>query len=300
MRDYRASALGYSLCQLVNPHLGFQSLPVPDYLQSAFDEGHRLEPIVIAKLRDTLDCQIAYQNIGSEDGLDGEEVVLEVIPGMARIVGHVDGRIKVTSNGPEKVLEIKSMSDKNFRQFSNTGFDNNNKLFEKYKWQVSAYMLATQMPLMLVAWNKVTEEIARQTFTEPFYTMSDIANRIYAAERQIKLGVPPDTCEDFPCSYVYLHGEKVVAEVADEELDYLMAMWLDADRKVKAEIVEKDRLRSAIVEYVGEEGAGKVKGSQGVTVNVAWQPESSVAHTKKAGWVTTVSAPRARKVEDGS
>lgn len=300
MRVYRASSLGYSLCQLVAPNLGYSPLPTPDFLQSAFDEGRRLEPLIIDKLRATLDCQIDYQGAddGSDEGRKGEEVRIEIIPGRAIIIGHLDGRIKVTSNGPEKILEAKSMNARTWTKFFNNGLDASDKVLGKYLWQVSALMLATQMPLMLVAWNKDTEELARHTITEPPYSISDLARKIYKAEDYIDRGEIPDGCNDWPCPFCFLHPPKEEVEKADKELDYLLEAWLIADKAEKAHKREKDELRAAIVEYVGEEGAGKVKGSQGVMVSTVWQPGKEVSYKTKDAWVTSVSAPRMKKDKD--
>lgn len=300
MREYRASSLGYSLCQLVCPHLGYDPLPTPDFLQEKFDEGRRLEPLVVEKLRSTLPCKIDYQNVGAEDGRDGEEVSIEIIPNVATITGHLDGRITVSHNGGEKVLEIKTMADKSWQDFYKNGWGSKGSLIEKYRWQASFYMLATGLPLMLVAWNKDTEEIARQTVTVPFYSVSDIASKIWKAEKYIASGEIPDGCSDFPCPYVYLHPPKEEVEKADGELDSLMEQWLVADQKEKVYKAEKDKLRAAIVEYVGEEGKGKVKGSQGVTVSTVWQPGKEVSYKTKDAWVTSVSAPRVRKDKDAT
>lgn len=290
--------MGYSLCQLVCGHLGYSPLPTPDFLQEKFDEGKRLEPLVIDKLRATLDCQIAYQNVGTEDGKDGEEVRLEIIPGVAVIVGHIDGRIKVTSNGGEKVLEVKTMNGRLWERFYNTGWDTNDKLIEKYRWQASVYMLATGMPLMLVAWNKDTEELARHTITEPPYGISDLARKVYQAEDYINRGEIPEGCSDFPCPYVFLHPPKEEVEKADGVLDDLLEAWLIADKAEKESKRTKDGIRAAIVEYVGEKGAGKVKGSQGVIVSTVWQPGKEVSYKTKDAWVTSVSAPRKREIKD--
>lgn len=299
MREYRASSLGYSLESLVAPFLGYEALPVPDWLQVKFDEGTRLEPIVIDRLRELIPCEISYQNIGGMDGLDGEEVRLEIIPGVAVVVGHIDGRIKVTSNGPEKVLEIKSMNGKTWRDFFNNGIDSRDRLIEKYKWQISSYMLATGMPCMLVGWNKDTEEIARHTVTEPPYTISDIANRLYRVEGYIEKGEIPDGCEDFPCRYAYLHPPKEDVAKASDELDALLSQWLEADKGEKAYQTEKAQLRTSILALAGEAEKGKVKGSSGVTVSTVWNKGGVSTVTRKPGWVTTVAGPRKVKGTDG-
>lgn len=302
MREYRASSLGYSLEALVCPHLGYSPIPPPQWLQEKYDEGKRLEPIVVEKLREVLpaNTRIIYLNTGSsDDGREGEEVRLEVIPGIATIVGHIDAR--AVNGVGEKVVEIKTMSDRTWQAFYNAGLEaKGHPLLEKYQWQISTYMLATGLPCMVVGFNKESGEIARVTITEPPKLMSDIAARISKAENHIRLGTIPDGCEDYPCAYFYLHAPKEEAESADETVDNLLAQWLAADKAEKTYKREKDNLKAEIVKLAGEK-ASKVRGSQGVTVSTYWQKEAPVTgYMKKAQWVTSISAPRAKKDGDSN
>lgn len=292
-RIYRASSLGYSLENLVAPHLGYDPIPPPEWLKKKFDEGTAIEPLALDKLRtdgwDIQDSQPELNSVGDYQ----IEVELEVIPGVAIVRGHLDALGKrSSSNNGIRVVEVKSMNADNWKRFFDYGWKASVPLFEKYKWQASVYMLATGLPLMLVAWNKETEEIARTNITEPFYGISDIARRIAKAEKYITDGVIPEGCQEYPCAYFYLHGERVEPEKADGVLDGLLASWLEVDKNEKAYKREKDTLRAAIVEYVGEEGKAKVKGSQGVTVSVNWTEGKHVEYDTKPTWVTTISGPR--------
>ena len=298
MRTYRASSLGYSLEALVAPHLGYVPVSPPEFIQERFDEGHRLEPIVIEKLRD---MGWVIQTTQDEINAVGDyqiEVELEIIPGVARVVGHLDGLVTDTDSGDSAILEVKSMAHKSFLAWKNKGWHEGGSLIEKYKWQASALMLATGLPHCLVAWDKETEEICFYAVIEPFYTISDIANKLQAAEDAISDGVLPEGCTDFPCPYFYLHTDKESVPVAkaDEVLEITLASWLDADRAEKAAKKLKDEYKRLILAQTGTDEAGvagKIQSACGVTVSTRWQEETFVSgYTKKAGWVTSIQGPR--------
>lgn len=289
-RIYRASSLGYSLCHLVCGELGYEAIAPPDYMQAIFDEGHRLEPIIIEGLNN--------ENWSVTD--EQKEVELDVIPGVAKVVGHIDGICVPDFALGGSVLEVKTMSHKNFLDWETNGWESRSTLIEKYKWQASAYMLATGLPHTMVCWDKQEKDWDSRFITEPFYSISDIALKISQAEEHIRNNDIPSNCTDFPCPYFYLHENKdaIPEEKADGELDTLMIAWLEADRKKKIYEGEAKALREMIVEFAGEKISGRIKGSQGVTVTTTWVDEAEWTTKRKAGWVTKVSAPRKRKVED--
>lgn len=295
MRVYRASSLGYSLEALVAPHLGFAAVDPPEWLQEKFNEGHRIEPLAIQKLTDRGWSIWTEQDNINANGNKQIEVELEVIPGKTKIVGHLDGIAEKAEGLTIKsaVLEVKRMYAKGWEQFKVKGWDVPG-LIQKYKWQASAYMLATGLPHIMVAWNADTEELAFAVAMEPFYSISDIANKLQACEDAIEAGEIPEGCTDWPCSYFYLHPNKdaVPAEQADDEVEAIMAAWLEADKAEKAYKKEKDRLREQIIAMTTSELAGKVKGACGVTVATTWVEEQFVGYAKKAHWETRVQGPR--------
>ena len=286
MRVYRASSLGYSLEALVAPHLGFEPVNPPEFMQNAYDEGNRLEPIVLDFMRER------EWDISSEQ----EEVNLEVIPGVAMVQGHVDGLgWHPTLLSKKYVIEIKTMAHKSFLDFANNGWNSKSPLITKYKWQASAYMLATGLPHVMIAWDKEKDVEWTVVTTEPFFTIADIAAKLAQAEEFIEKGQVPDGCQDFPCPYYYLHPPKdEVAKVEDGELEFLLREWLVCDRLEKQYKAEKDEKRAKILAMTGDALAAKVKGACGVTVETYWQNESEYTVKKKEGWVTRISGPRGK------
>jgi hypothetical protein len=295
LRVYRASSLGYSLEALVAGHLGYAPVDAPEFIQKAYAEGHRIEPLAINRLR-----ALGWDIRTSQDEVNANgdyqiEVELEVIPGKVMVVGHLDGMGGLLTEFPESVVEIKMMADQSWKSFNNHGWDAPG-LVQKYKWQASAYMLATGLPHAMTAWNKDTEDMCTVLASEPFYTISDIANKLSQAEDFIARGVVPDGCTDFPCPYYYLHPPKdEVVKVEDETLESYLSQWLHWDREEKEAKKLKDEVRASILALAGDQRAAKVKGECGVTVETYWQNESEYVTKRKEGWVTRISGPRAKR-----
>lgn len=298
MRTYRASALGYSLEALVAPHLGFEPVAPPEFIQNAWDEGSRIESLAIQKLWDMGWTVNERQKEINKVGDYQIEVELEVIPGIAEVVGHLDGT-GFPNGGVEGVVEVKMMAAQAWRSFEKHGWDAPG-LVQKYKWQQSAYMLGSGLGVhYMVAWNKETEELAFAVSTEPFYTIADIANKLQECEDAIAAGEIPSGCTDFPCPYFYLHPPKEdVAIPASSALELAMDEWLIWDKAVKEAEKKRASLREAIIGLVGVDGetvaVAKVKGSNGVSVETYWQKGSEYMVKKKEGWVTRVSGPRGK------
>lgn len=299
-RVYRASGLGYSLCQLVCGHLGYEPIPAPDWLQAKFDEGHLLEADIIDGLQNGNMKVWAYQDEVNALGDYQHEVELEVIPGVVKVVGHLDGICEEPNVIPKSILEIKTMNHKSFLDWEENGWESKSALIEKYKWQASAYMLASGLPHFMVCWDKQEKDWDSRFVTEPFYSISDIALKLSQAEQHIKEGTIPEGCTDFPCPYFYLHENKddIPTEAADSQLDTLMTAWLEANRKSKVYENEAKALREMIVEFAGEKIVGKVRGSQGVTVTTTWVEAKEVSYKTKAHWETRVTPPKKKKVGD--
>lgn len=282
MRVFRASSLGYSLCQLVCGHLGYEAASPPEWLQEKFDDGTRLEPIVI--------------DILAQDGIKVEdaqlEVNLEVIPDKVTVQGHIDGKIGFVS---ERILEIKTMNAKTWQEVVNRGWYAGG-ILEKYKWQISAYMLGTGLQATMCLYNKGDGSIHMLPVPEPFYTVSDIANKLAEAEDYIASGTIPDGCTDYPCPYYYLHEQRDGKEAvdADDELEGILAAWLEADKNAKIYESEKKALREEIIRLVGDKdlAAPVIRASNGVKVETYWQEGKEYTVKQTSKWVTKVSGPR--------
>lgn len=265
---YRASALGYCTKAQAAKRLGMRQLPWPAMFLAKFKRGHEIEEEVIADLRAGGYVVVSQQS----------QVILSVTSTIA-IVGHLDGTFRhedpnlVTANR-WRLLEVKSMGASSFNNFQ--GWDTPG-LFQKYKWQLSALMLATDLPATVIV--REDPELDRTNLAlpkprqrslevdKPFYSLSDIRARILEIERLVISGLP-EVCEqaDWPCPVAYLHPER--NEPQDEAVAALVAD-LRAAREAKKEAEKevevrgrnerdvKDRLVAAMGENGRMEGATK-------------------------------------------
>lgn len=283
MRIYRASSLGYSLCQLVCGHLGYEAASPPEWLQEKYDEGNRLEPMIIEGIKND-------QNVKDEQ----LEVELEIIPDKVKVVGHIDGMVDESG---WRLLEIKTMAHAMFERVEDKGWDAGG-IMEKYKWQVSAYQLATGLPLTLCVWDKQEKDWCFIRTDKPFYSVADIANKLAEAEEHIANGIIPDGCSDYPCPYYYLHEQKDAKEVvnADDELEAVLAAWYEADKNAKIYEAEKKVLREQIIELIeeGDLAAPVIRASNGVKVETYWQEGKEYMVKQTSKWVTKVTGPRGK------
>ncbi len=284
MRIYRASGLGYSLEQMVAPYLGYEPAAPPETLQRAYDEGNRLEPIIINALRDD------GWNIYGEQ----TEVEIEIVPGAVIIQGHIDGYYDGMEG--KAVLEIKTMAHASYLDWDKNGWESKSALIEKYKWQQSAYVIATGLPHVMVGWDKSRDRVASVRITlEPFFPVEELAKKVLAAEQYIRDGELPEGCEDYPCPYFYLHADKdkVPVEAADDNLEDLLVDWLDADQKIKKLEKYRKSLRDAIIgDATDSLVAGKIKGACGVTVSTNWVEGKEVSYKTEPHWETRIQGPR--------
>ncbi len=75
-----------------------------------------------------------------------------------------------------------------------------------------------------------------------------------------------------------------------------MSAWLECDRNVKAFEKERKDLRAEIIKLNGDSvAAGKVVGSQGVSISTRWAEGKTVSYETKPAWVTTIAGPRGKK-----
>jgi hypothetical protein len=172
---------------------------------------------------------------------DTQKEVNIVVDEETIVQGHVDGIIG------ERVLEIKSMSDGEFKKFSATRWETPG-LVQRYKWQISCYMVATGREVCVIVYNRDTGEIQRLGVEVPWYDLDAIVHRVLGIETLIGENKIPTTCDipNYPCPYYYLHEEEEV-EVEDA-LEDIGSIWMDLrkqEQKIKdqLEVARKDIIR---------------------------------------------------------
>lgn len=225
MRVYRASALGGCLKAQIAGQLGFTPLSTERFMANLAHEGELHEKDLMEK----------YGAIDRQ-----KEVTLEVLPS-AIVVGHIDGY------KPPHVLEVKTMGDEPFKAFKKDRWDTPG-LVQKYKWQISAYMLALSRPCKVIAKNRNTGEVLEVDVETPFYSNGDILRRVVEMERWVRRGELPDECSvsQFPCPFYYLEQQQTLEVTEDAVIDELARMYQEASVAVKTADARKRVARQAL------------------------------------------------------
>ena len=233
MRIYRASELGGCSKMLILKGLGYEPMDTPEEFESQyFLPGKLAEIEVLTRLEQ-----------------EGEEVTdtqkeVNLVYGDVTVQGHIDGIL----NG--RVLEIKSMSDAEFRRFQKDRWDTTG-LVQRYKWQISVYMLAEKKEALVVVYNRDTGELHREGVELPWYAVEQIHLRVMGIEGAIDASQIPTVCDipNYPCPFYYLHEDEEVE--VDERLEPLAEQWMvlrQQEREVKEQL---EPIRKGIIELLG-------------------------------------------------
>lgn len=241
---YRASELGSCTRRLVLGRVGYEPKDPPPKYAEYFARGDVTEEEVKTDLR------AARWMVSREQ----EEVVLNITDEI-KVVGHIDGALQRDDMGlgpqltKERLLEVKRMNDAYWNVVREGGFYVDG-LMEKYRWQQSAYMLATGLELTMICRNGDTGEDHYLYAETPFYTHNDIAARVLVVEGRARsfttLDFPCDQA-DYPCPFYYTHAndrEELDGEEAEAieglGIAYQIARGRERDAKAAAELVRDD------------------------------------------------------------
>jgi hypothetical protein len=190
-----------------------------------FDQGHTVEAEVIKWLVNSEHFIFTTQQAeylipcGNVTGDKGE-----VVP--VAVQCHTDGE-GGSSAYPDCVVEVKSASEKSYAEWMKQGWERTDPLWTKYKWQVSAYTVATGKPVLFVVQSKADvaegEEPRRclDLVTEPFYTREQIIDRARTIGEHVAmfdLPIECDTEQSWFCPFRYLHEVTLDAGGDWEEL----------------------------------------------------------------------------------
>lgn len=239
--EYRASALGGCDMALLAARLGYDAVPLnPNAkIMETFAAGHRIEEEVLATMP-----WVTYRQ---------QEIYLDVTEKI-KVVGHVDG---LEFGSDTHLIEIKSQNLEEWERFRKERWHGG--FFPKYKWQVSAYMIAFEEPLKLIralrdkdgSWTGTTDV---SYVDEPFYSMADIRARVLRVEAAARTGVLNAECtKSFPCPYFYLHDEIDRELIDDDTVDALAHEYEDARAGVVVAKGRQDAARRALREATVED-----------------------------------------------
>lgn len=243
MRVYRASALGSCLRAQVATQLDFRAIEDRSgKMDRMSNEGELHEQDVVRQLTQR----------GGFVSWRQKEVSLGLSPAFD-VVGHIDGIYHAEPQSVEFVLEVKSMSKDAYDEFLAKHWDTPG-LVQRYKWQISAYMLSLNLPCYFAVKNRNDGRLHTEILYTPFYTREEIMARVLRMEAMVRKGELPKECDVhmFPCPFFYLH-EVVEADVAgDDIIDGLAEMYEDARLEVKIAETKQKEARKALDTAMGE------------------------------------------------
>lgn len=259
---YRASALGGCTKALIAARVGFDALD-PKVKPEFFEAGNRAED--------------AWFKTATAQGrvFEGQqmEVTLQLTQNIA-VVGHLDGIEDLNSSVMwDQTIEVKSMSDAEWRKVNWQRVWDHPGLIQKYKWQMSVYIHAREgRPLLAVFYNRDTAETKEFLVKDAFYTVDDIRARVLAIEVAAREAELPVLCDkpSYPCPYFYLHEDALPEELADPELQALAGQYHKAQQDEKVAKAVKDQTKQSLMKNLG---VGKYEsGEWKVTVYEAKNP----------------------------
>jgi hypothetical protein len=247
---YRASELGACSRRLIALRQGYDPSEPPEKFKGYFARGDHAEEVVKAHLRER----------GFE--IDSEQSLVRISVSESVVVeGHIDGRIvdEHTALRGQRVLEVKRMNHQSYTEFVARGWDADiNGLMAQYKWQVSAYMVATGLELQFTAIDGDTVDSDTPQYhslylEKPFYTELQIRTRVLMLEAADAV---PDTCDrrSYPCPVWYVTGCQRETETvdADEEMIALVKATLSADAAYQKAKSTREELRGKVKEAMGD------------------------------------------------
>lgn len=244
---YRASALGSCERRLLAARLGFDPKPPPAKLQAAYDEGHRLEPIILKRLEDdyhwVLEQHQAEMQLHLGTGPDGRELY---------IVGHVDCLGTPPGGKHWMPVDAKAFAQSTLQDFLAAGL----LAFPHYAWQQSCYCEGFHTEnFCLPLYNKDTDTMRVKVYDTHPYSYEDIQERVYHIEGLVKfadvINVPCSA--DWGCPYDYLHDRKPVDTLPDE-LAQLVRNYLTVKHKLDAYTKARSVLAELIQKGLPQDG----------------------------------------------
>jgi hypothetical protein len=216
---FRASGIGKCSRALWASLNEISSIAPTERLEVIFAEGHLHEQAV----REVLESEGAELS-------PQEEITLWIIPGVLKIVGHVDGDI-INWN---QVWENKALGREGFRRFKNVGFD----AHPEYPWQIATYMHALDKPALYTIKNRDDGELIRLVIDKPPVSLDDIKAKAIGVFKAYEAGIMP-ACdpERFLCSFYFLHDELE----EDEPIQTIEDPYIEAAAGALAEIREQEK-----------------------------------------------------------
>jgi hypothetical protein len=154
-------------------------------------------------------CMATMAEMGWELTSQQREVVLDVAYNV-QVVGHLDAVGYHPLDSPQhRVIEAKAPIA--WRTFLDEMYSPDpTPMIQRYKWQISCYMLAENREALLVCLDEQFN-VRVHGIELPFYTLDDVAERVGMLEEMAARGYEglPKFCSprEYPCQYFHLHED---------------------------------------------------------------------------------------------
>lgn len=247
---YRASGLGYCMKGLVAARKQMTPLPHSDEVLRWMGEGNIHEDPIL--------MEVEKQGYTVSD--QQREVEFEVAPGIV-VRGHIDGKAaEVTTD--EYVVDAKAVSKDRYALFERTGLSG----FVPWKWQLSVYMLALDLPGMMAVKDRNSGKVLIRTYHDPPFSSGAIKKRVMMVEAAARRPIAQTPCEPnamtWNCVWRYLHDDTTTrADSPDPDLLIILGSLCssyDSERaKEKRAKDAKDALGGRIVQVMMQSGVGQ-------------------------------------------
>lgn len=247
---YRASSFGSCIRSLTAARLGEPETPLGKSLQAAMDASSDAESVAVTELERQTGGTVIWQQ---------KTVELPVIYGSdgVRIRGHIDGLWQEEDD----IIEIKSLSKRNFDIYNTKGLPGLGWLGEKYRWQAGIYGHATQRNVRMVIFNKAFLEnpeldslIIDPAMPAAFFVSMDLIRaRIADIERYAAEDEYPDCvqgCTDWD-AYGHIHIFDSPIQGSDELKD-LLDQHYDLKMTIDELTMQKDAIAETIKQSYAE------------------------------------------------
>lgn len=266
---YRASSLGACTKRLIAERLGYQLLEPPPAMADVFAAGNAAEEDAIAHLREH----------GARVWGEQDLVTLHVSDRVV-VDGHVDGFI-AGDGFEDSVLEIKSMGRAEFDRFMQWRWTTPG-IVQRYKWQISAYMIATKLPAYVYIVCRGDEPLSYVSLVnKPFYSLEDIRMRVFQIESVARTGELPIACDNriFPCPVYYLHEDEPEREDDDGPVEALAGSYIAAKDNYDAAKRTYDEVRGRLKGLLGDRrsvGTRSIKVTQYSTTRTSYDTKRAI------------------------
>lgn len=241
---YRASSFGSCIRSMTAARLGEPATPPGKSLQAAMDASSDAESAAVTELERQTGGTVIWQQKRVELDPRSSHTDPPVL-----IRGHIDGLWQEEDD----IIEIKSLSQRNFDIYNTKGLSGLGWLGEKYRWQAGIYGHATQRNVRMVIFNKASLEnpeldsliIDPAMPANTFVTTDLIRARIADIERYAAEDDYPDCvqgCTEWD-AYGHIHIFDSPTQ-GDQELEDLISlhheykMWVEELSMIRDELAD--------------------------------------------------------------